>query len=596
MKPGIIMTRVSADEQNKGNSPDEQLIVCTEYAQHNGIHVADGMAFHEDYSGYSLERPELDKIRAILAKNKGMALIVKSGDRLARSVFVALMLANEFARHDVELHFVSRGKVDYRTPEGLFIFQMECAGNEYWGSKAKQNMRDGQIRQVKSGVPLGQGPAPYGYQKEGKKRETRFIVVEEHARVVILIFEWYVNEELGTSDIARRLNAMEIPIPAVARKNFHHANKMGIWTPTMVIHILRNEVYTGVWHYQKTRWNPVTRKSERVEDKEEWLSANVPAIIDRSLWEKAEAISAKNSKFEAGRQPKYQYLMARRMTCSCGRSIIGRYSPVNGKEYFHYACKSRVVGDEFTKPCGLPYFRVEDVDAIVKKWIQELEDSPEEMLRRIKEMQAQARHNNAPIELEIQATERQIEELKKQLEEAVRDQYSAKKPYTKAAYAKLIEQTENAIEEGEQRLETLKKRLIPTEIPPALLDILVQSLKRKAKMPDEASHVLNSYLGEPFEMPEGAYMIRPGGERVELTGTYYRTREDFDSRIATIADGAKERQEPPTFEDWRSKVDKLDLTATLAVEGDERVVLLHWQDHTDRLVVPIRESTRSRRS
>lgn len=592
MKSGIIMTRVSADEQNKGNSPEEQLIVCTEYVQHNGIHVPQEMIFHEDYSGFELERPELDKIRAILAKNKGMALIVKSGDRLARSVFVALLLANEFARHDVELHFVSRGKIDYRTPEGLFIYQMECAGNEYQASKNKQNMRDGAIRQVKSGVPLGQGPAPYGYRKEGKKRETRFIVVDDHVRVVILIFEWYVNEGIGTSDIARRLNAMEIPIPAVARKDFHHANKLGVWTPSMVIHILRDEVYTGVWHYRKTRWNPETRKSER-RPREEWLAVPVPAIVDRSLFEKAQAISIRNRKFDAGRQPKYEYLMARRLKCSCGRSVIGRYSPVSGKEYYHYACKSRVVGDEFTNPCGLPYFRVEDVDAKVKQWIDELENSPERMLERIKEMKVQTRHNNAPIELEVQATERQIEELKQQLEEAVRDQYSAKKPYTKAAYAKLIEDTENAIEDGERRLEVLKKRLIPTDVPPALLDILAVGFRVKGMLPEEAIILIDSYLGDPMEVKPG---IRKSDGTPLQPGQYFMIGDNFKERIERIERGVKEREKPLTFEGWRDKVAQFGLTGTLAIEGDERVVYLHWQDQTARLVFGKRGSTRSRRS
>src|SRR5690349_15249424 len=124
---GILMSRVSSDEQNKGNSPDDQIRVGREYAERNSITII--AEFREDYSGYELERPELDKIREMFRNREADALIVRSGDRLARSVVVAGMLANEFARYGIELHFVNRGKIDYTTPEGQFIFFMEAVGN-----------------------------------------------------------------------------------------------------------------------------------------------------------------------------------------------------------------------------------------------------------------------------------------------------------------------------------------------------------------------------------------------------------------------------------------------------------------------------------
>src|SRR6266542_2729574 len=182
MLPRIIMTRVSTDEQNKGNSPTDQLKACREYAAANGIDVPDDLAFHEDYSGYALERPELDKVRAIFKEHRGGTLIVRSGDRLARGVSVAEQLAKEFVRYGVELHFVSRGKVDITSPEGQCIFMMEAVGNSYWGAKAKEAMSNGKHAQIADGIPVAHGKPVYGYRWEGRKRETMLVIFEDEAR------------------------------------------------------------------------------------------------------------------------------------------------------------------------------------------------------------------------------------------------------------------------------------------------------------------------------------------------------------------------------------------------------------------------------
>jgi len=40
---------------------------------------------------------------------------------------------------------------------------------------------------------LGHGAAPYGYQWEGPRRERYLVIRPDEAKVVQLIFEWYVD-------------------------------------------------------------------------------------------------------------------------------------------------------------------------------------------------------------------------------------------------------------------------------------------------------------------------------------------------------------------------------------------------------------------
>ena len=113
----IIYARVSSDEQNKGSSPDDQIRRGSEYARTQGLAVV--AELRDDYTGYEFERPGFDKVREMIAKGEADTLICLSGDRLARSVLVVGRMISEFLRrYRVNLHFVSRGRIDYDSPEG----------------------------------------------------------------------------------------------------------------------------------------------------------------------------------------------------------------------------------------------------------------------------------------------------------------------------------------------------------------------------------------------------------------------------------------------------------------------------------------------
>jgi DNA invertase Pin-like site-specific DNA recombinase len=155
----------------------------------------------------------------------------------------------------IELHFVSRGRIDYETPEGQFIFFMEAAGNQYWGAKAKEAMRNGRRAQVASGIITGQGRARYGYYKEGKKRETHLVPVQHEVEIVRRIFAWYIDEGMSAYRIAKRLTEMRVPTPSqskgVDRSNYRDS---GFWTPEVVRRILRFEGYTGIMYMNREYW------------------------------------------------------------------------------------------------------------------------------------------------------------------------------------------------------------------------------------------------------------------------------------------------------------------------------------------------------
>ena len=104
-----------------------------------------------------------------------------------------------------------------------------------------------------------------------------------------------------------------------------------MWCDATVRLILRNETYAGLWHYRKV--DRCGTHSERRAPSER-IAVNVPVVIDRDPWEKAQARLQYNKQM-AMRNCKRQYLLRGMIRCGCGAAMIGQV--VNGK-YWYYVC------------------------------------------------------------------------------------------------------------------------------------------------------------------------------------------------------------------------------------------------------------------
>lgn len=520
-----IMSRVSTDEQNKGNSPDDQINVIRSYAEQNGIEIT--AEFREDYSGYEFERPELDKVRTMIKERQINALIVRSGDRLARSVMVAGMLAAEFAQFNLDLHFVSRGKIDYTSPEGQFIFFMECVGNQYWGAKAKEAMRNGRKAQIAAGIPLGQGPAPYGYRKVGKKKETHLIVYEEEAGVVIYIFTRYAIDRVGPKQIAEELAAMgkTPPMKAIGTKQ----DCGSVWTPDMVRRILKNETYTGVYWVNRRRLDE-NGKEVRL-PRENWKALTTHRIIDQQLWEEAKSLMARGRSIYAVNRRRNAYLLARRLECTCGKAIVGM---TNYRGTPYYRCGSIDAHQRKTgQKCGLPLFRADKLDAAIWEWVERLYNEPETIIEGLRKAQEEADETNRPVYERINAITAEIERQQKRLAGIARELVDTDEAdqHSRAALKAYQREVFQTIKDAEQQREKAKKHLLPT-------------------------------------IPE----------------------KQFQSVAAFGAQLKRGLEEAKTFEDRLEMIEAINLTGTLMIKNGKQIAKLHWyapdgDDNDDKTTV-----------
>jgi site-specific DNA recombinase len=107
MKTAAIYARVSSDKQKEEKTIASQTAALTEFARKEGYDVPREWIFEDEgFSGASLVRPGLERLRDLAAEGQLEAVLVYSPDRLSRKYAYQILLTEEFARNGVETVFV----------------------------------------------------------------------------------------------------------------------------------------------------------------------------------------------------------------------------------------------------------------------------------------------------------------------------------------------------------------------------------------------------------------------------------------------------------------------------------------------------------
>lgn len=157
-----IYTRVSTDEQAEhGYSLESQVEACRKYASDHGLDIVGDIA--DDYSGSMLDRPGLNELRGLVVGGRVDAVVVYSSDRWTRNLAHSLILREELLVAGVELHYVSRGKLE-DTPEANMMGNVELVFDEYWREKIIEGCKRGKDAKAAAEKMVMTGFPPYGYR------------------------------------------------------------------------------------------------------------------------------------------------------------------------------------------------------------------------------------------------------------------------------------------------------------------------------------------------------------------------------------------------------------------------------------------------
>ena len=155
-----LYARVSTEDQAKNYSIPSQLEAMRKFALEHGFDVVREF-IDEGVSGTILDRPALNELREYIRQNMAEAVIAYDPDRVSRKLVHLMVLADEFERHGIQLHFVTQSMG--QSPEDRMLFGMKGLFAEYERTKLLERTTRGKLRKAKDGKQPG-GKSLYGYR------------------------------------------------------------------------------------------------------------------------------------------------------------------------------------------------------------------------------------------------------------------------------------------------------------------------------------------------------------------------------------------------------------------------------------------------
>ena len=204
---GAIYARVSSEQHAEAQTVASQVAALRERVAAEGLTLPEAMpCIDEGYSGATLVRPALERLRDIVAARAVDRVYVHSPDRLARKYASQVLLVDEFRRAGVEGIFLNRALG--QSPEDALLLQVQGMIAEYERAKSIERHRRGKRHAARAGMVHVLSGAPYGYRyvtKYAGGGQARYEIVPDEARLVRQVFDWVGRDRLTIGEVCRQL-------------------------------------------------------------------------------------------------------------------------------------------------------------------------------------------------------------------------------------------------------------------------------------------------------------------------------------------------------------------------------------------------------
>jgi site-specific DNA recombinase len=156
-----LYTRVSTQRQAQAQTVEQQIERLLVHARQQGWDVPLDQVFRDDgFSGASLRRPGLDRLRDRAAARSLDLMLITAPHRLARNYVHQVLLLEELQGHGCEVRFLDRPMS--QDPHDQLLLQIRGAVAEYERTLIAERMRRGRHSSTASTRTggLGCGTAP----------------------------------------------------------------------------------------------------------------------------------------------------------------------------------------------------------------------------------------------------------------------------------------------------------------------------------------------------------------------------------------------------------------------------------------------------
>jgi len=418
-----IYARVSTEQQTETNTIQSQLAALKQRVAADGLVLSEELQFIDSgYSGATLVRPGLERLRDLAAAGACDRLYVHSPDRLARKYAYQVLLIDELYRSGVEVIFLNRELG--QSPEDDLLLQVQGMVAEYERAKIMERSRRGKRHAAQSGSVSVLSCAPYGYRyvsKDAGGGQAHFELVVEQAAVVQQMFDWVGKERATIGEVCRRLNEAG---------SLTQTGKT-VWDRATVWGMLKNPAYKGTAAFGKTqvksrrpRLRPIRGAGPQPKrdystssvDTSEWISVPVPAIVDENLFAAVQQQLRENQRRARIGQRGARYLLQGLVTCKLcgyayyGKAISNKAAKGKPRDYAYYRC---IGTDAYRfggqRVCSNTQVRTDSLEAAVWQEVCELLKNPS---RLEKEYQRRGQEPTSALQENLKTLLAQIAKLR----------------------------------------------------------------------------------------------------------------------------------------------------------------------------------------
>lgn len=335
-------------------------------------------------------RPEFQRMVSDIEAGRVNCVICKTLSRCFRNYSDQGRFLEQFLpAHRCRFIAISNPYVDtYTDPDCTQNMEIPINGlmNDRYAAKTSADVRRTFNTKRRRGEFIG-AFAPYGYQKDPKNKNA-LIIDEDAAPVVQDIYRWFVLEGMNMRSIARRLNELGIPNPTAYKQQkgltyqsaCGQAND-GLWNQKTVGDILRHPVYVGTMVQGRQAIISYKVHKRYNTDPADWYTVENThkAIVDRYLFDKAQALLQRDTRTAPGKQN--VYLFSGFLRCAdCGKAMVRNTS----KNFVYYYC--RTYREKSAEKCSKHAIRADVLEQAVLVTVQkqiELVDPLAEMIEEI---------------------------------------------------------------------------------------------------------------------------------------------------------------------------------------------------------------------
>jgi len=350
----------------KGESIENQIQLCSAYAQSHFNDVSISIYEDEGFSGSNIDRPEFKRLMLDINSKKIDVLMCYRLDRISRNVADFSSTLEILEKSNVA--FVSiKEQFDTTSPMGRAMTYISSVFAQLERETIAERVRDNMLQLAKTGRWLG-GKTPFGFVSEeisfedaaGKIRKLyQLIQVQEEVEMVRFLFRSFL--EFGS---LIKLESFLIKEGITTKKGKHYnlsSLKFILINPVYVVADAiifdyftqkGSSIYSekisfnglkGIMPYNRTNQSKKTTTEQR--EQSEWIIAvgKHEPIIDSTTWIETQAIMTKNKDKSFRKVHSQEALLSGLLKCDiCGsymRPKKNRLRADGTKYHYYYVCE-----------------------------------------------------------------------------------------------------------------------------------------------------------------------------------------------------------------------------------------------------------------